>query len=225
MMIRDMMISFIMAGRDTTSAAMTWLFHLLSDHPNIEHEVVKELVAVEVESHPSSSESLRELRLLKACLCETMRLYPPVAWDSKHAIFNDILPDGTPIGAGDRVTYFPYGMGRMEDLWGIDRLEFRPDRWILGKDGGGTVEALKNVSPYTFPVFQAGPRICLGKDLAFLQMRYIVASVLRRFQIKPSSSNRPVFVPFLTAHMAGGFKVFIRPRQIPSSDENGGTVN
>lgn len=214
-MIRDMMISFIMAGRDTTSAAMTWLFHLLSGHPNIEQQVVKEILLAtrsEVESH-TSGESLKELRLLKACLCESMRLYPPVAWDSKHAISRDVLPDGTGIGVGDRVTYFPYGMGRMEDLWGKDRLEFRPDRWILGRDGELKVEALKNVSPYTFPVFQAGPRVCLGKDLAFVQMRYIVAAILRRFEIIPSSSNRPVFVPFLTAHMAGGFKVSIRRRR------------
>lgn len=214
-MIRDMMISFIMAGRDTTSAAMTWLFHLLSGHPNIEQQVVKEMLLAtrsEVESH-TSGESLKELRLLKACLCESMRLYPPVAWDSKHAISRDVLPDGTAIGVGDRVTYFPYGMGRMEDLWGKDTLEFRPDRWILGRDGEGKVEALKNVSPYTFPVFQAGPRVCLGKDLAFVQMRYIVAAILRRFEIIPSSSNRPVFVPFLTAHMAGGFKVSIRRRR------------
>lgn len=214
-MIRDMMISFIMAGRDTTSAAMTWLFHLLSGHPNIEQQVVKEILLAtrsEVESH-TSGESLKELRLLKACLCESMRLYPPVAWDSKHAISRDVLPDGTAIGVGDRVTYFPYGMGRMEDLWGKDRLEFRPDRWILGRDGEGKVEALKNISPYRFPVFQAGPRVCLGKDLAFVQMRYIVAAILRRFEIVPSSSNRPVFVPFLTAHMAGGFKVSIRRRR------------
>ncbi|KAF2305938.1 hypothetical protein GH714_009040 [Hevea brasiliensis] len=69
--------------------------------------------------------------MLKACLCESMRLYPPVAWDSKHALADDLLPDNTPVRAGDRVTYFPYGMGRMEALWGKNRLEFKPERWFL----------------------------------------------------------------------------------------------
>ncbi|KAL0014557.1 hypothetical protein SO802_001626 [Lithocarpus litseifolius] len=206
--IRDMMISFIMAGRDTTSAAMTWLFWLLSSHPNIEQEVVKETEFVEGEM--SNYESLREMRLLKACLCESMRLYPPVAWDSKHAIVDDLLPDGTFVGAGDRLTYFPYGMGRMEALWGKDRFEFKPDRWFLEPDKERG--ALKNVCPYKFPIFHAGPRVCLGKEMAFIQMKYVVASILRRFELRPIGPDRPVFVPLLTAHMAGGLKVLVRKR-------------
>lgn len=200
--IRDMVISFIMAGRDTTSAVMTWLFWLLSCHPEIQSDVVKEI---------SMASENEDMRLLRACIFESMRLYPPVAWDSKHALTGDCLPDGTPVNKGDRVTYFPYGMGRMETLWGKDRFEFRPDRWFdkPGQDSGG----LQRVSSFKFPVFQAGPRVCLGKEMAFIQMKYVLASVLRRFEIKPVCMNRPVFVPFLTAYMAGGFKVSVHTRE------------
>ncbi|XP_041006812.1 cytochrome P450 94B3-like [Juglans microcarpa x Juglans regia] len=210
--IRDMMISFIMAGRDTTSAAMTWFFWLLSCHPDTEQEVLKEIESVGGDPEMLDYESLKELRLLKACLCESMRLYPPVAWDSKHAMVNDLLPDGTPVNAGDRLTYFPYGMGRMEALWGKDRLEFKPDRWFLelDKERSG---ALKEVCPYKFPIFQAGPRVCLGKEMAFTQMKYVVASILRRFEFRPVGSESPLFVPLLTAHMAGGFKVLVHRRR------------
>ncbi|URE10190.1 cytochrome P450 [Musa troglodytarum] len=97
--IRDMVISFVMAGKDTTSAALTWFFWLLSCHPEAETEVAE-------------------------------RLYPPVLWDSKHAAHNDTLPDGTPIKKGDRVTYFPYGMGRSEKLWGKNCMEFDYRRWL-----------------------------------------------------------------------------------------------
>ncbi|KAI3457838.1 hypothetical protein Pfo_014501 [Paulownia fortunei] len=210
--VRDTMISFIMAGRDTTSAAMTWLFYLLSCHPDVENEVVRELGLVEDDESLSKYESLKELRWVKACICESMRLFPPVAWDSKHANTNDLLPDGTRVRAGDRVTYFPYGMGRMKGLWGEDRLEFKPERWICELEQG-RIKALKNVDPYKFPVFQAGPRACLGKEMAFVQMKYVLASILKRFRIKPVTSDRPVFVPLLTAHMARGFKVFVRRRQ------------
>ncbi|BFG27111.1 hypothetical protein CerSpe_133840 [Prunus speciosa] len=212
---RDMVISFIMAGRDTTSAAMTWLFWLLSRQPGVEEDVVKEIDAAG--ERILEFESL-DLRLLKACLCESMRLYPPVAWDSKHAIADDLLPDGTHVRAGDRVTYFPYGMGRMEALWGKDRLEFRPDRWFLEPEKERS--ALKKVSPYKLPTFQAGPRVCLGKDMAFIQMKYVVASILRRFEIRPVESVEPVFVPRLTAHMAGGLKVLVRKRGDDHSDKN-----
>lgn len=201
-MVRDMVISFLMAGRDTTSAAMTWLFWLLSGNQAVQKELVNEVLSLQKKGeNPLDFEELKEMKYMKACLCESMRLYPPVVWDSKHATANDVLPDGTPVYKGDRVTYFPYGMGRMEELWGKDRLEFRPDRWF-DKPG-----MLKMVSPYKFPVFQAGPRVCLGKEMAFIQMKYVVASVLSRFEIKPVCLEQPVFVPLLTAHMAGGFNV------------------
>ncbi|PIN01288.1 Cytochrome P450 CYP4/CYP19/CYP26 subfamily [Handroanthus impetiginosus] len=205
-MVRDMVISFLMAGRDTTSAAVTWLFWLLTGHRRIEKQVVDEILAVNNDGGKLGFEDLKEMNFIKACLCESVRLYPPVVWDSKHAAKDDILPDGTPVYRGNRVTYFQYGMGRMEALWGKDRLEFRPDRWL---DENGMV---KMVSPYKFPVFQAGPRVCLGKEMAFIQMKYVVASVLRRFELEPVRSEQPVFVPLLTAYMAGGFNVRIRRR-------------
>ncbi|KAK4804148.1 hypothetical protein SAY86_003965 [Trapa natans] len=210
-LVRDMVISFIMAGRDTTSSAMTWLFWLLSDHRDAEETIIREVSSILDVKGAIDFEALKGMNFLKACLCESMRLYPPVAWDSKHAAAGDVLPDGTPVQKGDRVTYFPYGMGRMENLWGEDRLEFKPDRWfdLPGLTGR---EELKPVSSFKYPVFQAGPRVCLGKEMAFIQMKYVVASVLRRFEINPVSERRPVFVPLLTAHMAGGLRVVVRER-------------
>lgn len=205
-MMRDMAISFIMAGRDSTSAAMTWLFWILSGHSDTKQRLLEEIELV-AEGKELDYESLGELRLLDACLYESMRLYPPVAWDSKHAIADDLLPDGTVVKSGDRVTYFPYGMGRMEALWGEDRLEFKPSRWF------GELGELKKVSPFKFPVFQAGPRDCIGKQMALIQMKYVVASVIRQFDIEPVSHSQPVFVPRLTAHMAGGLHVFVLRRK------------
>ncbi|KAK7306637.1 hypothetical protein VNO77_44589 [Canavalia gladiata] len=94
---------------------------------------------------------LKEMRFLKATLCEAMRLYPPVAWDSKHAACADVLPDGTCVRKRDRGTYFPYGMRRMEVLMGKNCEEFRPDRWVHepAEDNG----TLKFVSPLQVPRF------------------------------------------------------------------------
>ncbi|KAG2301035.1 hypothetical protein Bca52824_029686 [Brassica carinata] len=209
--VRDSVISFIMAGRDTTSAAMTWLFWLLSENPNVEKKILEE-----VRNQGSLGlgvEDLREMSYMKACLCEAMRLYPPVAWDSKHAANDDVLPDGTQVKKGDKVTYFPYGMGRMENVWGEDWDEFKPNRWFEEEENYGTKPVLKSVSSFKFPVFQAGPRVCIGKEMAFMQMKYVVGSVLSRFEIIPVCENRPVFVPLLTAHMAGGLKMKIRRRK------------
>ncbi|KAF2311471.1 hypothetical protein GH714_024117 [Hevea brasiliensis] len=109
--------------------AMTWLFWLLSKHQSSEEMIVDEVQTLLNNGERAIDyELLKDMNFLKACLCESMRLYPPVAWDSKHALADDVLPDGTFIGTGDRVTYFPYGMGRMDSLWGKDRFEFKPER-------------------------------------------------------------------------------------------------
>ncbi|CAN6355939.1 unnamed protein product [Urochloa humidicola] len=201
--IRDTVISFIMAGRDTTSSALTWFFWLMSRHRDAERDVLAEILDIAGEVDLDGS---RRMRVLHAALSETMRLYPPVAWDSKHAAAGDVLPDGTRVERGDRVTYFPYGMGRMEAIWGADAAEFRPRRWLSREDGG--------VSAFEFPVFQGGPRTCLGKEMAFLQMKFVAAAVLRRFELREVDERRqPVFVPLLTAHMAGGLKVTVRRRE------------
>ncbi|KAL3512581.1 hypothetical protein ACH5RR_025298 [Cinchona calisaya] len=207
-MVRDMVISFVMAGRDTTSSAMTWLFWILSKHDRIQRNVLHELDGLKIGQKTLDFDDIKEMNYIKACLCESMRLYPPVVWDSKHAENDDILPDGTIVYKGNRVTYFQYGMGRIEELWGKDWFEFRPERWFVDEENG----VLKMVSPYKFPVFQAGPRVCLGKEMAFIQMKYVVASILGRFEIKTVDADQPKFVPLLTAFMAGGLKVRVRQR-------------
>ncbi|KAJ4892573.1 hypothetical protein Rs2_19367 [Raphanus sativus] len=209
--VRDMVISLVMAGRDTTSAVTTRLFSLISSHKTTECELVNEIRSVmDITGGGFDYQSLKKLSLLKACLCEVMRLYPPVPWDSKHALTDDRLPDGTAVRAGDRVTYFPYGMGRMEELWGKDWDEFKPNRWFESYDHNTRV--LKKVNPFKFPVFQAGPRVCLGEEMAYMQMKYVVSSMLNRFQIEPIGMDKPVFVPMLTAHMAGGMQVRVHRR-------------
>lgn len=205
--IRDMVVSFVMAGRDTTSAALTWFFWLVSGHPEVEAEILKEIRQCDAGDY----NGLKEMKVLEASLLETMRLYPPVVWDSKYAEEDDVLPDGTRVRRGDRVTYFPYGMGRMERIWGKDWGDFRPGRWSTTEGGEG------RKSVYEYPVFQAGPRVCLGKEMAFVQMKYVAAAVLGRFELRRREGEEevgpPEVVPLMTAHMAGGLNVVVKERE------------
>lgn len=77
------------------------------------------------------------------------------------------------------MTYHPYAMGRMKE---IDWAEFKPERWLEREATSGKWSFIGK-DPYMHPVFQAGPRVCLGKDMAFLQMKRVVAAVLSRFTI------------------------------------------
>ncbi|KAL0380223.1 UNVERIFIED_CONTAM: cytochrome [Sesamum angustifolium] len=92
-LVRNMVISFLMAGSDSTSAAVTWLFWLLTGHRKIGKQVVDEVTSIK-NSEQLGFDDLKGMNFMKACLCESMRLYPPVVWDSKHAAADDVLPDG-----------------------------------------------------------------------------------------------------------------------------------
>ncbi|KAL5792799.1 hypothetical protein ACOSP7_001393 [Xanthoceras sorbifolium] len=210
--VRDIIISFTLAGRDTTSAALTWFFWLLSKNPEVEKQILNE---IKEKSDTPDFEDIKEMVFTHASLCESMRFYPPVPIDGKRAEKDDVLPDGTVVRKGEGVQYNPYAMGRMESIWGSDWAEFRPERW-LKKEEEQEQEKWSFVGrdPYTYPVFQAGPRICLGKEMAFLQMKGVVGGVLRRFRVVPAMQDdfQPQFISYLTAKMKGGFPVRIEER-------------
>nr|GMD61009.1 cytochrome P450 94A2-like [Ipomoea batatas] len=211
--VMEIVISFILAGRDTTSAALTWFFWLVFRHPEVENQILKE---VRSKSESTVYDEVKNMVYTHAALSETMRLYPPVPVDSKAAAEDDVLPDGTVVKKGWRVTYHPYAMGRVEDIWGKDWPEFRPERW-LERDGAGDSGNWSFVGrdSYVYPVFQAGPRICLGKEMAFMQMKRVVAGVLRRFRVVPVVADKDVeqvFITYLTSKMKGGFPVTIEER-------------
>ncbi|XP_015086841.2 cytochrome P450 94C1-like [Solanum pennellii] len=154
----------------------------------------------------TSCEQLRELHYMQACVYESMRLYPPIQFDSKFCLDDDFLPDGTSVKKGTRVTYHPYAMGRMEELWGVDCLEFKPERWI-NKDG-----VFIDENPFKYPVFQAGVRVCLGKEMSIVELKSMTLSFFRRFHVELAhpSHHIPRFSPGLTASFRGGLPVFVR---------------
>ncbi|KAK7284090.1 hypothetical protein RJT34_18829 [Clitoria ternatea] len=209
--VTDRTISFILAGKDSTSVALTWLFWLISKNPRVEKEIVKEIME---KPEDLVYDEVKEMVYTHAALCESMRLYPPVPMDTKEAVNDDVLPDGTVVKKGTMMVYHVYAMGRMESIWGGDWREFRPERWLEKKvDESGKWRFLGR-DCFCYPVFQAGPRVCLGKEMAFMQMKTLVAGILRRFRVVPAVAEGvdPPFISFLTSQMAGGFPVTIRQR-------------
>ncbi|CAK9872655.1 unnamed protein product, partial [Sphagnum jensenii] len=211
--LRDIVINFILAGRDTTSAGLSWFFWLLSCNRHVEGTIRAEIAKIvkfrvhvdskEGRDNPSTSftyEELKQMHYLHAAVTESLRLYPPVPLDGKMALEDDVLPDGTHIPKWTGVAYHPYAMGRMEKLWGADCLEFKPERWL--KDGVFVPE-----SPYKFAVFQAGPRVCLGKDFAMLQMKLVAAGLLTQFTFSVPENFKPTYALSLTMPIKNGLPV------------------
>ncbi|XP_031499767.1 cytochrome P450 94C1-like [Nymphaea colorata] len=218
-LLRDIVVSFLLAGRDTVAAALTAFFWLVSCHPHVENSILDEICRVASplgeftkETLADASEitlehkQLKDLHYLQAAISESMRLYPPVQFDSKYAAQDDVLPDGTVVKKGTRVTYHPYAMGRMESIWGPDCRKFQPEKWL--KNGVFVPD-----NPFKYPVFQAGSRVCLGKEIAFMQMKSVAVTILWRFTIETKPCCRQLkFSPGLTANISGGLPVIVKPR-------------
>ncbi|BFG22005.1 hypothetical protein CerSpe_082790 [Prunus speciosa] len=217
--LQHVALNFILAGRDTSSVAMCWFFWLVTLNPIIEDKILHEICTVLIETRgddvaswleePLEFEEIDRLIYLKAALSESLRLYPSVPEDSKHVVRDDILPDGTFVPAGSSVTYSIYATGRMKSTWGDDCLEFRPERW-LSLDGKRFIMHDSN----KYVAFNAGPRICLGKDLAYLQMKSVVASVLLRHRLTLVPGHKVEQKMSLTLFMKHGLMVNVHPREL-----------
>jgi cytochrome P450 len=214
--LRDIILNFMIAGKDTTAALLSWFLYMLCKNPLVQEKIVQEIRDVTF-SHEKTTdvngfvesineEALDEMHYLHAALSETLRLYPPVPVDMRCAENDDVLPDGHRVSKGDNIYYIAYAMGRMTYIWGQDAEEFKPERWL--KDG-----LFQPESPFKFISFHAGPRICLGKDFAYRQMKIVSMALLHFFRFKMADENSKVYYKrMLTLHVDGGLHLCAIPR-------------
>lgn len=219
--LKDFCISFILAGRDTSSVALSWFFWLVHEHPDVESRILHELHEIlslrgtGIGEHPPSfddvvftPQELNQMVYLQAALSESLRLYPAVPVEIKEVLEDDELPDGTILRKGARVIYCIFSMARVEAMWGKDCSEFKPERWI--RDGRFVSE-----SPFKYAVFNAGPRLCIGKKFAYMQMKMVAASVLLRYSIRVAEGYIAIPKMSTTLYMKHGLPVTVRPRSNP----------
>nr|GMD29616.1 cytochrome P450 704B1 [Ipomoea batatas] len=231
--LRDIVLNFVIAGRDTTATTLSWAIYMIMTHEDVAEKLRSELESVEemrakeenVCLHQYSSDepeslnkraiqfagllnydTLAKLYYLHSVVTETLRLYPAVPQDPKGILEDDVLPDGTRVKAGGMVTYVPYSMGRMEYNWGPDAASFKPERWL--KDG----VFQKNLTFLFSFLVQAGPRICLGKDSAYLQMKMALAILCRFFKFKLVEGHSVEYRMMTVLSMAHGLKLTVSPR-------------
>ncbi|CAM6129810.1 unnamed protein product [Calypogeia fissa] len=240
-MLRDIVLNFVIAGRDTTAVTLSWFIYSIMEKPDIAQRLYEELRNFEAKKGPQMSHSctdkagpngttttahdqadgkLRsfaklltfenlkpdELPYLQAALSETLRLFPAVPMDGKGIAEDDVLPDGTRVKAKKIIIYSPWGMGRMTSIWGPDAKEFKPERWLQ------TGKYLPE-SEFKFTAFQAGFRTCLGKDLAYTQMKVTAAILCRFYEFQLVKGHQVTYKTMTILSMANGLQVNIKRRE------------
>ncbi|XP_038882847.1 alkane hydroxylase MAH1-like [Benincasa hispida] len=219
---RDTVLNFMIAGRDALSVTLSWLFFILSKNPIIIEKIREELKTItivpqnelESQNQPQQKprvftiEELNNLVYLHGALCETLRLYPPIAFEHKSPAEADTLPSGHHVKPGTRILVSLYALGRMRCVWGQDCEEFKPERWISDK---GTI---KREPSYKFFSFNAGPRTCLGKGVAFSQLKIVSAAIIYNYDIEAVAEdiNAVAAAASVILHMKSGFKVKVSKR-------------
>lgn len=169
--LRDIVLSFIIAGRDTTAQNLSWTLYLLTQHPQCMAAVREEAQRVlPADVNSISLEHTDQLVYTLACVKEGLRLFPSVPKDAKHALHDDVLPDGTHVPAGTWLCYLPHAMGRSAQIW-PEPDAYMPQRFL---DEPWP-------SPFKYPVFNAGRRTCLGQRMAVLESSTLLALLVRDF--------------------------------------------
>ncbi|KAM7195406.1 Cytochrome P450 [Rhypophila sp. PSN 637] len=181
--IRDQCLNVLLAGRDTTGCCLQWTFRLLARHQRVLDRLraeIGEIVGLGESAPAPTRDHLKKMKYLELVIKEVLRLYPSVPVNSREAARYTTLPTGggpdgkapVLVRPGEGVGYCVYALHRRKDIYGEDAHEFRPERW---ED-----EAMQNIG-WAYRPFNGGPRLCLGKEFAELEVYYTVARVVQVF--------------------------------------------
>lgn len=208
--LRDTAFALISAGSSSVSAGLSWFFCLVSTHPEVEAKILQEIrdnyLSQDGNLIDSSVEHLGKVIYLHGAICEALRLFASVPFNHKCAIKSDTLPSGHHVSPNTMIIYSLYPMGRMEQIWGHDYLEFKPERWISERGNN------RHIPSYKFIAFSAGPRKCLGNDIAFIEMKMVAVAILWRFHMKVVEGHPVTPRLSVVLNMGHGLKVRVVER-------------
>lgn len=199
--LRDEVMTLFLAGHETTASALSWAWHLLATHPEVESRMHAELDSVLKGRLPTSADVPR-LPYCEQVILESMRLFPPVYVFGREAIA-DCTIGGYRISKGTTVLISQYVTHR--DPRNFERPdEFDPDRW---NDG-----LVKRLPKYSYYPFGGGPRICIGNSFAMLEALLIVATVAQKFRFDRAAEPDVVPWPSITLRPRHGIHMVLRLR-------------
>ena len=189
--IRDNLLTFIVAGHETTALTLSWALYLCAFDPAVQEAARAEAQAL-LGPRAATAEDVPKLPFIRQVIDETLRLYPPAAFLSRSAQRADELC-GREVRRGDTVILPIYALHRHKKLWS-DPDRFDPARFAPGHQ----------TDRFAFLPFGDGPRICIGANFAIQEAVIILATLLARFRFAPIPGKDPRPVMILTLRPEGG---------------------
>ncbi len=199
--IRDELMTMLIAGHETTANALAWTWYLLSQHPEVEQRLYREIDEVLGGSTPTL-EHLPDLKYTNMVLEEALRLYPTAGIFGRKAIADDEL-GGYHIPANSMIVISPYATQHHPDYW-PDPERFDPERFTPKRSAG--------CSHYAYFPFSSGPRMCIGSSFAMMEAQLILTTIAQRYQLRlvPDHPVEPQLL--VTLHPKYGLPMTIHER-------------
>ncbi|MFN8453637.1 MAG: cytochrome P450 [Anaerolineae bacterium] len=187
--IRDEVMTLFIAGHETTANAITWIFYLLAQHPEVEAKLHQELAEVLGGCLPTADD-VPALPYTKMVFSEAMRLYPPAWVIGRMAVADDEI-GGYRIPAGSTVLVSQWVTHRHPAYW-AEPEQFRPERF------DPAAPATKDRPRYAYFPFGGGPRLCIGEPFAWMEGALLIATLAQRFHFSLAPAARIEPQPLVT---------------------------
>lgn len=199
--IRDELVTFLLAGHETTALALTWALMLLAQHPEAEARFVREIETVLGGRRPEAADA-RRLRFTEHVVDEALRLYPP-AWGVAREARSPIDVGGFRLPPGTQIFLVQYVTHR-DPRFFEEPERFQPERW--------EPERRSAIPKYAYFPFGGGPRACIGAHFALLEATLVLASVMQRFRVELVADQRIELQPAVTLRPRYGLRAIVRRR-------------
>jgi cytochrome P450 len=194
--LRDEVITLFSAGHETSANGLNWTFLMLDRHPEVREQVEAEIAQVLAGGVPTAAD-IRKLSYTRQVLQEVMRLYPP-AWAIGREPLSDDEVDGYALQKGSAIVMAPYAIHRNPDHW-PDPEQFRPERF--------NPEQVKKRHKFAYLPFGGGPRLCIGKEFAMMEMLTVLAVLIPRFRLRVLPEPPIELEPLITLRPLHGISV------------------
>ncbi|KAK0563646.1 hypothetical protein OC844_002094 [Tilletia horrida] len=227
-------LNFLIAGRDTTAQLLSWFFYEMMAHPEHLDEIRRELEEVlgdcPAEGYRLPYDRMRDVPYTFACITEALRLHPSVPKNAKRCIKDTLLVPSGPnptrlpplqVYKGESVGWSDWVMARLPEVWGPDCEEYKPSRFLEEEVDSATGVKRRTVRQYSQwqqHMFNGGPRLCLGMNLANYEALSLVAAVVPLFDFRWATPEQgqtvswpPKYISSLT-HPMDPYKVEFRRR-------------
>ncbi|GBN29366.1 Cytochrome P450 4c3 [Araneus ventricosus] len=201
--IREEVDTFIMEGHDTTAVSLMWALFLIEHHPDVQsklHEELDRTFGKDVDT-PISVNDLNHLDYMECVIKESNRIYTVIPIYGRQ-FYEDTTICGYTIPKGSSGIVLSYYLHRDETVF-PDPEKFDPDRFLPENE--------INIPDFTYIPFSAGPRNCIGKKFALMEMKTILAAILRRFELH-SLDGRDKVLPLMQVTLHPSIRIRIRFR-------------